>query len=221
MAERTVFLADVRYRLERAQVVHKRDYDKQLQPISYEVDYWALLCLCQRAPSSLPQMTGKLKACFLRTYRVVDLINDVAMRLELPPYTILCYAYNAMLGMASFVGTQGDECSSGIHERYTCSGQLDHDVQRGLVEEEKVNSFNLPLYGPSIDEVKAVITCHKLFGINHIELFKSSWDPYDDMEHDGMRTSPQSGLNVSKCIRAVFETLLESHFGKYILDELF
>jgi hypothetical protein len=94
-------------------------------------------------------------------------------------------------------------------------------VHQGLVEREKLESFNLPLYGPSIDEVKAVIALNKLFGIDHIQLFESNWDPYDDMENDGMCSSPQHGVNVAKSIRAVFEPLLASHFGEYILDKLF
>uniref|UniRef100_A0A0E0DZS2 Uncharacterized protein n=1 Tax=Oryza meridionalis TaxID=40149 RepID=A0A0E0DZS2_9ORYZ len=91
----------------------------------------------------------------------------------------------------------------------------------GIVEKGKLESFNLPIYGPSIDEVKTVITRNKLFCIDHIELFESNWDTYDDLEHDGMHISPHRGMNVAKCIRAVSEPLLASHFGEYILDKLF
>jgi hypothetical protein len=86
MEEREAFLADVRYRLEQAQAVQKRHYDKQHRPVTYAVGDWALLRLRQRAPSSLPQQTsGKLKPRFLGPYRVIELINNVAVRLELPP----------------------------------------------------------------------------------------------------------------------------------------
>ncbi|EEC80306.1 hypothetical protein OsI_22344 [Oryza sativa Indica Group] len=94
-------------------------------------------------------------------------------------------------------------------------------VTEGIVEKGKLESFNIPIYGPSIDEVKTVITRNKLFCIDHIELFESNWDPYDDLEHDGMHISPHRGMNVAKCIRAVSEPLLASHFGEYILDKLF
>ena len=55
MEECEAFLADVRYRLEQAQAVQKRHYDKQHRPVTYAVGDWVLLCLRQRAPSSLPQ----------------------------------------------------------------------------------------------------------------------------------------------------------------------
>jgi hypothetical protein len=86
MEERKAFLADVRYRLQQAQAVQKRHYDKHHRPVHYQVGDWALLRLRQRTASSLPQATaGKLKARYLRPYKIVELINDVAVRLELPP----------------------------------------------------------------------------------------------------------------------------------------
>lgn len=86
MEEREAFLADVRYRLEQAQLVHKRHYDRQHRHVSYQVGDWALLRLRQRTMSSLPQATsGKLKPRFIGPYLVTELINDVAVRLALPP----------------------------------------------------------------------------------------------------------------------------------------
>lgn len=94
-------------------------------------------------------------------------------------------------------------------------------VQQGHVEEEKLNSFNLPFYSPSVDEVKVVIRQSELFFINHIDLFESNWDPHDDLDGDLVLDSIQSGVNVAKSIRAVAEPLIAHHFGKYILDDLF
>jgi hypothetical protein len=54
--------------------------------VSYAVGDWALLRLRQRAASSLPHATtGKLKARFLGPYRVAEIVNEVVVRLELPP----------------------------------------------------------------------------------------------------------------------------------------
>jgi hypothetical protein len=86
MEERVEFLADVRYRLEQAQATQKRHYDKVHRHIANKVGDWALLRLRQRAASSLPQgVHGKLKPRFFGPYRVTELINEVAVRLALPP----------------------------------------------------------------------------------------------------------------------------------------
>ncbi|KAF2926035.1 hypothetical protein DAI22_06g097400 [Oryza sativa Japonica Group] len=97
-------------------------------------------------------------------------------------------------------------------------------VMEGLVEKEKLDSFNIPNYEPSIHEVKTVVISSKLFTINKIYVFESNWDPYDDSSDQGQATNInpiKSGLNVAKCIRAVLEPLIASHFGESILDVLF
>jgi hypothetical protein len=85
MEEREEFLADIRYCLEQAQATQKLYYDRNHRPVSYQVGDWALLRLRQRSASSLPQAAGgKLKPRFVGPYRVIELINDVAVRLALP-----------------------------------------------------------------------------------------------------------------------------------------
>nr|BAD45795.1 putative benzothiadiazole-induced S-adenosyl-L-methionine:salicylic acid carboxyl methyltransferase 1 [Oryza sativa Japonica Group] len=125
--------------------------------------------------------------------------------------------------LLTFLGRKKDDVLDGdlSHLFGLLAQALQSLFTEGIVEKGKLESFNLPIYGPSIDEVKTVITRNKLFCIDHIELFESNWDPYDDLEHDGMHISPHRGMNVAKCIRAVSEPLLASHFGEYILDKLF
>ncbi|CAL5038269.1 unnamed protein product [Urochloa decumbens] len=94
-------------------------------------------------------------------------------------------------------------------------------VQKGLVEKEKLISFNLPFYAPSVDEVKALIKENELFDIENIRLFESNWDPEDDSDRDMLPNSASSGNRVAKTIRAVTESLIMDHFGEAILDELF
>lgn len=94
-------------------------------------------------------------------------------------------------------------------------------AEEGLVEKEKLDSFNLPIYTPSVNEVKAVVAQTGLFNISHIKLFESNWDPHDDSEGDEVQNSVQSGINIAKSLRAVFGPLLASHFGESLLNELF
>jgi hypothetical protein len=105
MEEREAFLADVRHHLEQAQATQKRHYDKQHWSVSYQVGDWALLRLRQRTLASLPQATtGKLKARFVGPYRVVELINDVAVRLELPPQARIHDVFHVG-ALKKFIGT--------------------------------------------------------------------------------------------------------------------
>ncbi|KAF7086355.1 hypothetical protein CFC21_089648 [Triticum aestivum] len=125
--------------------------------------------------------------------------------------------------MLTFLGRKhGDAYSGGLCRLL---GLLSQSVQslvdEGLVEKEKLDSFNLPLYGPSMEEVKAIVEQSQQFRMNHNKLFETNWDPYDDSQGNDVRNSAQSGINSSKSLRAVMEPLFASHFGESVLDELF
>ncbi|KAL5212271.1 hypothetical protein ABZP36_023118 [Zizania latifolia] len=96
-------------------------------------------------------------------------------------------------------------------------------VQQGRVEEEKLDTFNLPFYAPSMEEVKAVVEQSELFDINHVELFESNWDPLEDDDDLQLQAVDRvrSGVNVAKGIRAGLEPLITRHFGGCIVDDLF
>jgi len=82
MAERDELLEDARARLEQAQVVYKRFYDKHHRDVRYAVGDWVWLRLRHRAPTSLHVVIkGKLQPRFYGPYRVTAIINDVAYRL--------------------------------------------------------------------------------------------------------------------------------------------
>jgi len=105
MEEREAFLADVRHRLEQAQAVQRRHYDKRHYQVSYAVGDWAFLRMRQRPPSSLsPSTSGKLKARYLGPYQVVQLVNEAAVRLELPQQARIHNVFHVST-LKKFVGT--------------------------------------------------------------------------------------------------------------------
>jgi len=91
-------------------------------------------------------------------------------------------------------------------------------VHQGRVEKEKLDSFNLPLYTPSIAEVEAAIEESQLFDINHIRLSEHGWD---DLDGDVVLDTVQSGVKVARNVRPVMGPILARHFGEGILDDLF
>jgi hypothetical protein len=69
MEERAEFLADVRHRLEQAQAVQKKHYDKAHHDITYQVGDWVLLRLRHRSPASMAtESAGKLKPRYYGPY---------------------------------------------------------------------------------------------------------------------------------------------------------
>ncbi|KQJ88164.1 hypothetical protein BRADI_4g16110v3 [Brachypodium distachyon] len=95
-------------------------------------------------------------------------------------------------------------------------------VLKGRMEQEKLDSFNLPYYAPSVREVTTLININKHFDIEHIGLFESNWDPQDDSNSDIVLDCHNSGENVAKCVRGVLAGLLIiDHFGEDTIDELF
>uniref|UniRef100_A0A0E0DZQ7 Jasmonate O-methyltransferase n=1 Tax=Oryza meridionalis TaxID=40149 RepID=A0A0E0DZQ7_9ORYZ len=98
---------------------------------------------------------------------------------------------------------------------------LESLVCKGLVNKEKLESFNLPIYGPSDDEVMEIVMESHMFDLVHMKLFEVNWDPYDDSVDDVVHDIASSSQNITMGIRSVLESLIASHFGESILDVLF
>uniref|UniRef100_A0A0D9XBK0 Uncharacterized protein n=1 Tax=Leersia perrieri TaxID=77586 RepID=A0A0D9XBK0_9ORYZ len=100
-------------------------------------------------------------------------------------------------------------------------------VAEGRVEKEKLDSFNLPMYGPSADELKQLVQQNELLDIVDIHVFDLTYNPIDKSELEvGVNAAPDNiqeaiGHNITTGLRAVMEPLLMSHFGESIIDDLF
>ncbi|CAN1236757.1 Salicylate carboxymethyltransferase [Linum grandiflorum] len=92
----------------------------------------------------------------------------------------------------------------------------------GLIDKERLESFNIPAFLASPVEVEAEIKKQGSFTIDCLEDKERSWDPYEG-ETDLPKTLKDSGSNVAKCIRAVVEPLLASHLDleTQVVDEAF
>ena len=89
------------------------------------------------------------------------------------------------------------------------------------MDKEKLQSFNLPFYGPSVGEVKELVMQSHLFNMDLIKQFEANWDPLDDSEGDNVEDSACSSMNIAKCIRSILKSLIVCHFGETILDAWF
>lgn len=74
---------------------------------------------------------------------------------------------------------------------------------------------NVPSYSPSIEELKQIIEAEGSFILKTLETFKLKWDA-NNKGDDQTR-----GMYVSTYIRAVYESILSSHFGENLMNDLF
>lgn len=83
-------------------------------------------------------------------------------------------------------------------------------AKKGIVSEEKVDSFNVPLYYMSPQQLEAAVDRNGYFSIERME----------DLPEIITSTIPKS-QRVASHLRAALDGLIKAHFGDAILDELF
>ncbi|KAJ0042138.1 hypothetical protein Pint_18681 [Pistacia integerrima] len=84
-------------------------------------------------------------------------------------------------------------------------------VKMGLISEEKVDSFNFPLYYPTCEELEEIIHRNGLFSTERMKVFAPIVP--GEMTFSAERSTSQ--------IRAVFEGLMKEHFGGEFIDQIF
>lgn len=89
-----------------------------------------------------------------------------------------------------------------------------------MIEEEKLEFFDLPYYTATTEEVQSVIEAEGSFNLQRLEVFNMDWDDYIKKADSNLDKTARAAL-IAKDIRAVGEPILASHFGEDIMDDLF
>uniref|UniRef100_A0ACD5VU28 Uncharacterized protein n=1 Tax=Avena sativa TaxID=4498 RepID=A0ACD5VU28_AVESA len=115
----------------------------------------------------------------------------------------------------AMLGRQTDDC---VDKRTTFLWELLSEsfaalVAQGLVEQDKVDAYNVPFYAPSLEEIDVEVRLEGSFSLDYVQTYEINLSSSGDAKEDG-RT-------VSMAIRAIQESMLSHHFGPHIVDALF
>lgn len=107
---------------------------------------------------------------------------------------------------------------------------LNNMVTEGFIEEEKLNTFNMPFFAPSPTEVGLLVEEEGSFALDRAHVSQVSWQKGSNYYNRTNGGSFDEGENCFdsdecydfvKCMRSVSEPLLTSHFGEGIVEEVF
>ncbi|KMT12827.1 hypothetical protein BVRB_4g089190 [Beta vulgaris subsp. vulgaris] len=90
-------------------------------------------------------------------------------------------------------------------------------VQEGLITSEKRDSFNIPVYAPSLQDFREVVEANGSFTINKLEVFRGG-SPLVVSHPDD---SSEVGQAFANSCRSVCGVLVDAHIGDRLGDELF
>lgn len=94
-------------------------------------------------------------------------------------------------------------------------------VKEGLIEKDKLDSFNLPVYSPSLEELQSIVEMEQSFEIESIKLL-TGFPSLPFMEvREG--EDEMTGRIVRNFYRSTLENIVGTHFGwdEHLLDEVF
>ncbi|XP_073291119.1 S-adenosyl-L-methionine:benzoic acid/salicylic acid carboxyl methyltransferase 2 [Primulina huaijiensis] len=171
----------------------------------------------------------------------VELLNkdNIYMASASPQQVLDAYYNQFRIDFSTFLRCRSEEIVSGGRMVLTVLGRRGHEdacregccyiwevlalvlkqmVAEGLIEEEKLHSFNIPIYTPSPREVEEEVEKEGSFGINHLETSEISWA---DLSNEFRSTDEPDWHYVSRGVRAVSEPLLSEHFGGFVMDQIF
>ncbi|GAA0166147.1 hypothetical protein Leryth_007828 [Lithospermum erythrorhizon] len=90
-------------------------------------------------------------------------------------------------------------------------------VQEGLISSDQRDSFNIPVYAPSIEDFKEVVDANGSFTINKLELFKGG----SPLVVNHPENELEIGQALANSCRSVSGVLVDAHIGEFLSEELF
>lgn len=163
--------------------------------------------------------------------------SNICMATGSPPSVIKAYSAQFENDFSTFLKCRSQELVKGGRMVLTILGRKDEKpsflilellamalndlVTEGIVEEDKLNSFNIPMYTPSLEEVKSLVEKDGCFTIDCLEAFQVHWTGNNESDDDNISNTKNGEYNVARCVRAVTEPTLVSHFGEGIFDKVF
>ena len=91
-----------------------------------------------------------------------------------------------------------------------------------MIEEEKLDSFNIPFYDPSVEELQSIVEIEKSFEIMSMRVL--SGFPLHPLLEVREGEEELFGRIVGKHYRALFQNLVSAHLGwddEYLVNEFF
>lgn len=93
-------------------------------------------------------------------------------------------------------------------------------IQQGMIEKEKMESFNLPLFCPTVEELESIVKMEKSFEIvEGVKLLGGF--PLHPISEESNNDEKMFGRMVSDTYRAAFENLVGAQLGSDVLTDEF
>ncbi|GAA0171267.1 methyltransferase [Lithospermum erythrorhizon] len=105
---------------------------------------------------------------------------------------------------------------SGLHFKLLAD-VINDLLSEGHIEEDKLYSFNIPLYTPSPSDIEKLVEEDGCFTIEYVDSFEDDWN-----ESRKDSSVNDDGFNFMNTVRSVVEPLLLEHFNEgVIIEEIF
>ncbi|KAL7152879.1 hypothetical protein ABFS83_04G127900 [Erythranthe nasuta] len=162
--------------------------------------------------------------------------ENIYMSSKSPAHVINAYYEQFRIDFSTFLRCRSEEVVSGGRMVLTILGRKSEDasskeccyiwellalslrqmVSEGVIEKEKLESFNIPQYTPSAEEVRKEVEKEGSFTISRLESSEITWASCGPEPNNN-----DAGDYLTQCMRSVAEPLLVNHFGKLVIDPLF